>query len=582
MKILQGDALTRLREMDAESVQCCVTSPPYWGLRDYGTGRWEGGDPECDHKKPSRFDYAFNSGLGPTGVQDQASNAGSGSVSQYSGVCKKCGAQRIDNQIGLEKTPDDYVAKMVAVFAEVRRVLRDDGTLWLNIGDSYAGGGQGNYSKSKKQTPHGQHETNVRNKPAWLDDAGLKSKDLVGIPWLLAFALRAPHYTGVIADERDRVWMAAMVDAEGSICGTEYSTGERTKTNLFISITNSSVPIIEKCSRLFPQDAENIYAKTSIVNRECFRWDVEQMDKKALFLREIYPHLVAKRKQAILGYTFLEMQRGLPSKKKGYLPEQHEQRSWIMQSLSLLNHGKDVDLPNWVIEPPPLLEPGWYLRQDCIWAKPNPMPESVTDRCTKSHEYLFLLTKSAKYYFDHEAIKEPSVTCDLRRPYTSQGAWEMDGRPKDQQHGGEPRSFKGSKFNQGKTADHQLGRASDKPRIGADRKELRSDIESRHRSEIPGGQSLEAQPGETRNKRDVWTVATQPYKEAHFATFPPKLIEPCILAGCPAGGVVLDPFTGSGTTGVVALRHGRDFLGIELNPDYIALAHKRVLAEILS
>jgi DNA modification methylase len=114
------------------------------------------------------------------------------------------------------------------------------------------------------------------------------------------------------------------------------------------------------------------------------------------------------------------------------------------------------------------------------------------------------------------------------------------------------------------------------------RKELRSDIESRHRSSIKGGQSLEARPSETRNKRDVWTVATQPYKEAHFATFPPKLIEPCILAGCPENGVVLDPFCGSGTTGVVALRHKRGFIGIELNPDYIALAHKRILAEVLS
>jgi hypothetical protein len=322
----------------------------------------------------------------------------------------------------------------------------------------------------------------------------------------------------------DQVWLAAMLDAEGSICGTEYQSGDRTKTNIYISITNTSVPVIEKCDRLFPQDLKHIYEKTNgTSNRKCFRWDVERMDQKALFLRTVYPHLVAKRKQAIIGYTFIEMQRGLVSKKKGYLAEQHEQRSWLMQALSLLNSGQDVDIPDWCIEPPSLFEPGYYLRQDIIWHKPNPMPESVRDRCTKAHEYVFLLSKSERYFFDSEAIKEPST-----------------GRPK----------FDGNK-----------GRAVTDP--------SRND-HGRFNPEI----------SETRNRRSVWTVATKPYKGAHFATFPPALIEPCILAGSRPGDIVLDPFMGSGTTAAVALQHGRQYLGCELNLEYGPLQDARIATSV--
>ena len=162
---------------------------------------------------------------------------------------------------------------------------------------------------------------------------------------------------------------------------------------------------------------------------------------------------------------------------------------------------------------------GWFLRQDIIWAKPNPMPESVTDRCTKAHEYIFLLSKSEKYYFDQGAIKEDAV-----------------------------KGASGSNFHTGKSAAHQMGRASDAERI---------------------------EDGK-RNKRSVWTVSTKPYSGAHFATFPTALIEPCILAGAPAGGVVLDPFFGSGTTGEVAQNLGRQWIGCELNPDYKTLQDERL------
>jgi DNA modification methylase len=484
-KIIQGDCLEVLKTLPDQSVNCCITSPPYWGLRNYG----------------------------------------------------------VDGQLGLEKTPEEYVAHMVEVFREVRRVLRDDGTVWLNLGDSYAGSGKGS---NPDGTPHpstllGKQGTNTgtvtgHNMPQKAHEIGLKPKDLVGIPWRVAFALQQPYYIGKIKDERDRIWLAAMMDAEGSICGTEYQNCGRTKTNIYISITNTSVPIIDKCEMIFPQEVKHVYEKTnSVSSRPCFRWDVERMETKSLFLREIYPHLIAKRKQAIIGYTFTEMQRGLESKKRGYWAEQNEQRSWLLDALSKLNNGIDVDLPNWVIEPPPLFEPGFYLRQDLIWHKPNPMPESVTDRCTKAHEYIFLLSKSAKYYYDAEAIAEPLQESSIIR---NQSGW----------NGNEERGYISGPQN--------------------------------HMSKYLGSDA--AKEATSRNRRSVWTVTTKPFREAHFATFPPDLIEPCALAGCPESGVILDPFMGAGTTAVVAKQNYRNYIGIELNQKYIEIAQKRIDGTIVN
>lgn len=297
---LIGDCIESMRGLPDASVNCCVTSPPYFGLRDYG----------------------------------------------------------VAGQIGLEDTPDAFVARLVEVFREVRRVLRDDGTLFLNLGDSYAGGNSSVKWREGSARADGQVRgdgaTSRRNRNGNGAVEGVKPKDLIGIPWRVAFALQAD---------------------------------------------------------------------------------------------------------------------------------------------------------------------GWYLRQDIIWHKPNPMPESVRDRCTKAHEYVFLLSKGPRYYFDSEAMKEDAV-----------------------------KGASGSSFSKGKTAAHQLGRSSEKPR------------------EEDG----------KRNRRSVWTVATKPFKGAHFATFPPDLIEPCILAGCPVGGTVLDPFGGSGTTAGVALKHGRNAILCELNPDYAALVKTRV------
>jgi DNA modification methylase len=312
VRIIHGDALTALQALPDESVHCCVTSPPYWGLRDYGVG----------------------------------------------------------GQIGLERTPGEYVEKIVAVFREVRRVLRDDGTLWLNLGDSYASdtkwGGNSTGKNAYKSVENSLTGNRCRQQ------TGLKHKDLVGIPWMVAFALRAD---------------------------------------------------------------------------------------------------------------------------------------------------------------------GWYLRQDIIWHKPSPMPESVQDRCTKAHEYIFLLSKSEHYYYDAGAIKEP-LASDTNARYTrgrsNHHKW-ADGGPGNQTIA--------------KGFSHMLG--------------------------VDPKAAAAGDLAEDRNKRSVWTVASKPYGGAHFATFPPKLIEPCILAGCPAGGVVLDPFAGSGTTGMVAEGNGRDSVLIELNPKYVELIKRR-------
>jgi len=311
--IICGDALTELRKLPDETVHCCATSPPYWGLRDYG----------------------------------------------------------IMGQLGLERTPEEYVARLVEVFREVRRVLRKDGTLFLNLGDSYASGkgtcynpGGGDTSLGKERKDAGIHPLDRGNKST-LALSGIKPKDLVGIPWRVAFALQAD---------------------------------------------------------------------------------------------------------------------------------------------------------------------GWWLRQDIIWAKPNPMPESVRDRCTKAHEYIFLLAKSAKYYYDAEAVKEPLESSPL------QNKWQRE----------RPDGMKGLRLS---------------PMPG----DKRITVGGRCGGNVAG-----------RNLRSVWTVTTKPFKEAHFATFPPEIPELCIKAGCPLGGTVLDPFFGAGTTGMVAKQLGRDFIGIELNPKYCEMAKRRI------
>lgn len=334
-RILQGDALAVLQELPDDTFHTCVTSPPYWGQRDYG----------------------------------------------------------VEGQIGLESTPDAYIARMVEVFREVRRTLRPDGTLWLNIGDSYA-------AHRGLQPP----PTNTRNKHGHAQQsrvpAGLKMKDLIGIPWMLAFALRAD---------------------------------------------------------------------------------------------------------------------------------------------------------------------GWYLRSDIIWHKPNAMPESVRDRPTKAHEYIFLLSKSQKYHYDWEAVQEPLAGSSIKR--LSQPTF-------DTQTGGE------KDYRNGTNKNRSMRKALENLKKKSSRNLERKYGEQRGRPGSHLGGSIPWE-GVMRNRRSVWNVSTKPIKSAHFAVFPPDLIEPCILAGCPEGGTVLDPFIGSGTTALVAQKHGRNFTGIDLNGQYIdEIAGPRIYGKV--
>lgn len=412
--IWQGDVRQILPTLPDNAVQTVVTSPPFWGLRDYGTATWIGGDPGCDHAGPPvRSRFRINQSTG-TGMDKKNSTL----MGIYRAVCGKCGAVRVDSQIGLEETPEDYVEGLVAVFREIRRILRPDGTLWLNLGDSYNGSGGAGGDYGPGGLKEGQPRYPGRRVPS------LKPKDLIGIPWRVALALQAD---------------------------------------------------------------------------------------------------------------------------------------------------------------------GWYLRSDIIWHKPNPMPESVTDRPTRAHEYIFLLTKSERYFYDADAIREPHSAASMERVQ----------RRRSSQH---------------KWAD---------TRPGAQR--IANDL----------SQALHVAG---RNKRSVWTVNTSRFPGAHFATFPATLPELCIQAGtspqaCPhcgtpwrrvrgqpqadpdrSGGnkrqkhigntfaweervgwepmcscadndgsgrcIVLDPFWGSGTTGAVALTLGRRAWGVELNPEYVRLSLETRLKQI--
>lgn len=394
-EILTGNVLEEIKKIADKSVQCCVTSPPYYGLRDYSTGVWIGGDTECTHKRDSK--------QSKTTITGQANLEGA----IGDGICKRCGAKRIDEQIGLEETPELYIQKLTLVFREVHRAMADDGTLWVNIGDSYAA----NRSYQVGQTVQGDTTTEdkrYKGKGSKVP-SGMKQKDLIGIPWMLAFALRAD---------------------------------------------------------------------------------------------------------------------------------------------------------------------GWYLRSDIIWNKPNPMPESVKDRPTKSHEYIFLLTKSEKYYYDYKAILEVA-NYDGRKEIAMKGSSKYaDGFSPTENMKANTLHTKGharwSNKIQGRTERKMKGTG-----YGGDGMGLHG--HSGYFDEDGKVRVHQFEDGVfARNKRSVWEVATKPYADAHFATYPPDLIEPCILAGSRKGDTVLDPFSGSATTGEVALTHHRKYIGIELNPDYVKLSHKRL------
>lgn len=437
-------------------------------------------------------------------------------------------------QLGLERTPQEYVTAMVGVFREVWRVLRDDGTCWINLGDSYNSGTQFNHHSAGLGEAERYSEGARGDWPGHRPKiVGLKTKDLVGIPWRVAYALQAPRYHGSIYDERDRIWLAAMLDAEGCMFIQKRKAGQHNGQGYYrqndnygpgVEIANTSLAVIERVMALVGKGSICSQGPEQTDNRRrqtIYRWNLRTTECRE-FVRELYPYLVAKQQQARILY-------GCPSS-----GEMAEAAHAAMIALHRTG-ASDVDFP----APPSLHTPGWYLRSDVIWSKANPMPESVTDRPTKAHEYIFLLTKSERYFYDREAVMEPYSDATVSR-------MQYSFVPSSGKHVG----------NILKPGDGNIKNGVTRTTAG-----LRS-----HEPVDNGG----------RNKRSVWHVATQPYPKAHFATYPEALIEPCILAGSRPGDTVLDPFAGSGTTGVVACRHNRNFIGIELNPQYAAMAERRI------
>ncbi len=415
VEIICADARDALAAMPDGSVHACITSPPYWGLRDYGIEPVVWGDEDCEHEwgEPMVGDTRDDNFKDWTNLMraGEAPPEAPHVKRSQGAFCRRCNAWR--GSLGLEPTPELYVEHVVQVMREVRRVLRDDGTLWLNLGDSYAASRSGpigenstlNGSRHAPAESRRAKESAGRPNSRWrFEPWGLKPKDLCGMPWRVAFALQAD---------------------------------------------------------------------------------------------------------------------------------------------------------------------GWWLRSDIVWSKPNPMPESVTDRPTRSHEYVFLLSKSARYYYDQDAIREPAASgpSDIRKMLESKE--RIGGRYKD--------------------AEDPLMKASGKTNIGRKRavggKPYRSGNKARKDRHDHGGNPDHdghqafgvpwEDNGLGRNRRSVWEIATQPYPGAHFAVFPEKLVEPCILAGCPEGGTVLDPFAGSGTVGLVAERLGRHSALIDASEDYCRMARER-------
>jgi DNA modification methylase len=527
----------------------------------------------------------------------------------------------IAGQLGMEASLGEYLDVMVEVFREVRRVLRKDGTLWLNLGDSYAAGktGRADHGSGDPTSRLGPDRDGLPNGtipgPVFqrLLVNGLKPKDLIGIPWRVAFALQAPDYLGHIHNETDRAWLAALIDGEGCISILETTSGREsgpvsTSYPPILQVRMCDREMIDKAMSLVGSNGESPaqYPPSQGGIRPAYQWRIHGR-KAADTIAEIYPFLLIKRKQAIIAWNHQAAREGYETKRGVRIPvDAIEKQKLCRDLIQQINQKETVDLPSWMVEPPQPIGPGWYLRQDLIWSKPNPMPESVTDRCTKAHEYIFLLSKSERYFYDADAIAEPLAESTVRI-HSSAGV-----------------NARGT---------------------GADWKQY--NVGNGHSGLINGN----LRDG-TRNKRSVWEVTTQPFSEAHFATFPPALIEPCILAGCPkeccakcgaphirqvekttefrggsgaagriadevnasgkwagkqygtniklgpcvstetigwspscfcnagvVAGTVLDPFAGAGTTGLVADRLQRNAILIELNPEYAAMSERRIVSD---
>lgn len=506
-----------------------------FGLRDYGTAQWDGGDPACDHRKKNPEVDQRTSTLGPNGAGLALTNTAYQHGKTFRDVCGKCGAVRIDRQMGLEPTLTEYIDGMVQVFRSVRDVLADDGVLWLNCGDSYASAWPCN---RRSTIGAGSLENGKReNRPPRMPD-GLKEKDLMMVPARLALALQEPYTVPcIVKDERDRAWLAAMFDGEGCIGIRRFNSYRKEVKQeyqdgfvVYTSMTNNDLCLLDRCIEITGKGKAAIKQRADatdgrgIVSRfDSHGWRLDG-NSAVDVIRAAYPYLIAKRNQAILAYTLDVLNKtGRELRGNGPVPaDEQAKRALLHDLIKRANQREHIDIPSWCVEPAQKVEPGWYLRSDIIWAKKNCMPESVTDRPTSAHEHIFLLTKSARYFYNADAIAERSIT----------------------------------------PGDTRFLRTDNTQTFG------RSGDDSRTRTGNP--------TGEFRNSRNVWTIATQPFSGAHFATFPPELPRRCILAGSREGDTILDPFAGAGTTLLVADQLGRNAIGIELNPEYAQMARERV------
>ena len=528
LQIIPGDCRVTLPGLPGESVHCVVTSPPYWNLRDYGTGTWEGGDAACRHRRDNvRPDHSGSRRLSTKGTQATAAAAGS----PFREVCGLCGARRVDAQIGLEPTPQEYVDKLVGIFRQVRRVMRDDATLWLNLGDTYANDGKwgGATGGRHHRSLHGPQSAVGRARRA----TSMPDKSLLGIPWMVARALQQPHEHARLATAGGRAWMAGILDGCGEILECDV---DRFSFDVFLSVPSAPPDLLARIAAVAGMGS----------SQEGFTggWCANATEAADL-LAEMYPFLWRWRTEALIAWNLLIVAEVTEGKRCGdYLARQ----SVCNDLLSRLRDRKQVDLPDWLMEPTVRSEPGFCLRSDIIWHKPNAMPESIGDRPTKAHEYVFLFSKSSRYYYDAAAIAEKAVS-----DHDSGNGFQ--GRQGGAVH---------LPMSGGTGSRNQWTRLS----------VVEADVHQ-EASLFEGLEQTRASAPTLRNKRTVWTVATVPSRSKHFAVFPPALIRPCILAGCPLDGTVLDIFAGSGTTGKVAVEEGRQALLLELNPDYLPLIEQR-------
>lgn len=484
-KIYNEDCLNGLAWMPDESVDCCVTSPPYYGLRDYG----------------------------------------------------------MDAQIGLEGTPEEYVAKMVEVFTEVKRVLKKDGTLFLNLGDSYFGSSTTGGTKSIQGTA--KRKGAMFSKKDAQRAVSCDTSDKVPVDYpandclcgSLCDGCRKAYQIGKSHRDCLRDPKPASLSSLPNLGHKEFVNGHLPTSDSIdpevriLNATQDFGSLIDREAGQLLSSQESMPVESSLQQSENFH----QSDSfsSCLLCGCSFQHLVRVSDHSSActcgikenDHPLFQSNSGISSSHKAYRKDTN------IQPISTLKPKDLIGIP-WMVAFA-LRSSGWYLRQDIIWHKPNPMPESVTDRCTKSHEYIFLLSKSGKYYYDYEAIKQENTEGSLLRysgktekPFTQkyEKIMALSDRLKSNGH-------------------HKLGDN------GA-------------------------------NKRSVWTVTTRPYSEAHFATFPERLITDCIKAGCPEDGIILDPFMGAGTTALVARKLNRNFIGFELNPEYIKIANTRLQNEL--